>query len=104
MAMIDKCTHMKRCAIIDDGNGAILYEGVLIEGYFLLQDVRGYGLYRIAEHDIMNYFCLDNGYNPRNLLVFMDDNDDLWCPREQENQIEFDDYFGRYNYVEGLDE
>ena len=35
MAFIDKCTRMRRFAIIDNNIGNIEYEGVWIEGKYL---------------------------------------------------------------------
>lgn len=97
MAMIDKVTHMRRCAIINNSNGAIEYEGVWIEGYYILQSLDG-GLYRISEDEITEKFYLDDDYVNENLIVFLDEPHHYWIPREQNDQIEWIKELGKYDY------
>ena len=97
MAFINKVTFMQRCAIINCYNGDIEWEGVNIEGTFVLKDVFTNAVATIGEERI-NYFLDDCNTNGDCILVYMDKYDEKWIPRDDESVIQ--DVNGKYTYKE----
>jgi hypothetical protein len=84
MAYIDKITTMRRVALVykgypNESNGAIVWEGVNIEGTLLLQRVMPYGHHVLTlEDDRLGDFCQREQLEP----VYQDaENEDSWEPR-----------------------
>lgn len=79
MAFIDKCTTMRRFAIIDNYNGNIEYEGVWIEGKYLYKEVGKNGIY------LTDYNPVSKGEdcNYENMIFVWEDGEPKeWIPRE----------------------
>ena len=79
MAFIDKCTRMRRFAIIDNNNGNIEYEGVWIEGKYLYKEVARGGIY------LTDYDPTTKGTRHYRSMILVwedEDTDDMWVPRE----------------------
>lgn len=90
MSFIEKCTTMRRMALIYEGNGAIAWEGVNIEGFVVLKEYRPYsGDYQIPhvvsfpEEQLQEFINHEWG---QGLLVSYQDpphkEQDTWVPRE----------------------
>ena len=81
MAFIDKCTKMRRCALINrEGSGNIEWEGVNIEGTLVLKDTAFGSLLSIKEED----FYTDTFRFSDYLLIYQDEpQKEMWVPREE---------------------
>jgi hypothetical protein len=103
MAFVDKVTKMRRCAIIETHQGNIEYEGVEIEGIYVLKKVGQFKNVSVFEEysepcfDEPNYETAVNDFINENLadyhiigmknpdfeLVYEDkQQEDFWVPRE----------------------
>jgi hypothetical protein len=81
---------MRRFALIDNYNGNIEYEGVWIEGKWILKNVSDDGL--MIVYDIPTKYERYAGF----VLVYKDDEtDEWWIPREDCKK----DDEGYYHYV-----
>ena len=80
MAFVDKITHMRRAALIRPGH-VIVWEGVLIEGTYLLKEISYLSttVTLIKDEDIDD-FCQQHGL----VLRFQDPHtDEYWEPRKE---------------------
>lgn len=84
MAFIDKCTTMRRFAIIDNNVGNIEYEGVWIEGKYLYKEVGKDGVY-LTDYDPIS----KGNWNYEDMLLVWEDKmpNDYWTPRNQCKKI-----------------